>query len=94
MTQSLGFEPAEPYAIETVHRPKWFFAQNGGAETNVIFVMLALVLASGGYGSLSLDDVIGLRRYLRPLHGWLTVLGGTAAAIAVLSQRKKVQSPA
>ncbi len=81
-------------AIETVHRPKGYFAQKGGYEMNAMFIMIALLLANEGYGSLSLDEVMGLRAKLRPVHGWIALVGGIAGAMLMLGQRGEPPSQA
>lgn len=76
-------------AIETVHRPKGYWNQNGGFEMNAMYVMLALVLANEGYGRLSVDELAGLRAKLRPMHAWISLAGGVAAALLILAQREQ-----
>lgn len=78
-------------AIETVHRPKGYWNSGGGYEMNAMYIMLALVLANEGYGSISLDEMFGLREKLRPMHGWISAIGGVAAALFMLAQRKTEQ---
>jgi putative oxidoreductase len=75
-------------AIETVHRPKGYWNSQGGFEMNTMFIMLALLLANHGYGSLSLDEVMGLNRRMSPRFGWLAMLGSIAAAAGMLAQRQ------
>jgi putative oxidoreductase len=75
-------------AIETVHRPKGYWNTQGGFEMNTMFIMLALLLANHGYGSLSIDEILGLNRRMRPSFGWLAMLGSVAAAIGMLAQRE------
>lgn len=75
-------------AIETVHRPKGYWNTEGGFEMNTMFIMLALLLANHGYGSLSIDELIGLNRQMRPSFAWLAMLGSVAAAIGMLAQRE------
>lgn len=79
-------------AIETVHRPKGYWNTNGGFEMNAMILMLALLLANEGYGSLSLDNAIRLSRKLRPLHAWLAIAGGIGGALAILAQRQVEQA--
>jgi putative oxidoreductase len=75
-------------AIETVHRPKGYFVSEGGYEMNVMYLALALLLATHGYGSLSLDHVAGISSKVRPLFGWLAIGGAVATSIAMLAQRE------
>lgn len=75
-------------AIETVHRPKGFWNTGGGYEMNVMFILLALLLATEGYGSFSLDAALGLHRKTGATLGWLGLAGGVAAAYGFLQQRE------
>lgn len=74
-------------AIETVHRPKGFWNTAGGYEMNIMLILLALLLATEDYGSLSFDAALGLRGKIGATFAWLTLAGGAAAAIALLNQR-------
>jgi putative oxidoreductase len=74
-------------AIETVHRPKGYWATGGGYEMNVMYLATALLLANHGYGSLSLDEVIGLSPRLRPSYAWLAYGAAVAGSIAMLAGR-------
>lgn len=78
-------------AIETVHRPKGFWNAGGGYEMNVMYMMLALLLATEGYGSFSLDGALGLHRKTGATLGWLALAGGAAAAYGILQQREMPQ---
>lgn len=75
-------------AIETVHRPKGYFATGGGYELNVMYMAVALVLANNGYGSLSIDEMTGLAKRMRPSFAWLALGAAVAGAVATLSQRQ------
>jgi putative oxidoreductase len=75
-------------AIETVHRPKGYWNSQGGFEMNTMFIMLALLLANHGYGSLSFDELVGLNRRMRPSFGWLAMVGSVATAVGLLAQRE------
>lgn len=75
-------------AIETVHRPKGYWATAGGFEMHTMFIMLALLLANHGYGSFSIDELTGLGRRMRPSFAWLAMIGSVAAAIGILAQRQ------
>lgn len=78
-------------AIETVHRPKGYWAGNGGYEMNVMYLTIALLLANLGYGSLSFDELTGVSRKMRPAFAWLAIAGAAGAAIAMLAQRNQPQ---
>jgi putative oxidoreductase len=75
-------------AIETVHKQKGFWNSGGGYEMNVMILMLALLLANNGYGSLSLDGAIGVSKKMHAGFAWLALAGGIAAAAGILSQRE------
>jgi putative oxidoreductase len=81
-------------AIETVHRKKGFWATGGGYEMNVMYLSVALLLANHGYGSLSLDELIGLSPRLRPLYAWLAYGAAIAGSIAMLTGRDFSQTAA
>lgn len=74
-------------AIETVHRPKGYWASGGGYEMNVMYLAVALLLANHGYGSLSLDELTGLSKKMRPSYAWLAFGAAAAGALVLLSQR-------
>jgi len=75
-------------AAETVHAKNGFYAGKSGVEVNLLYSAGAVSLASSGYGALSLDHALGLDRKLRhPLLTTLAIVGGVAAAYAVLGQR-------
>jgi len=76
-------------AIETVHRKNGYFAANGGFELNTMYLLLALLLATEGYGSLSIDSRIGLREKTGPVLGWLALAAGISGALVLLAGRVK-----
>jgi putative oxidoreductase len=75
-------------AIETVHKQKGYWNTGGGYEMNVMILALALLLANNGYGSLSLDQLIGVTRKMHSGFAWLALAGGVAAALGLLAQRE------
>lgn len=74
-------------AVETVHRPKGYWASGGGYELNVMYTAIALLLANHGYGSLSIDELTGIADKMRPSFAWLAFGAAAAGAIAMLAQR-------
>jgi len=78
-------------AIETAHRPKGFWAANGGYELNVMYMLGALLLATEGYGSLSVDALLGIHKKTNATLGWLALAGGAVAAAIILGQRNMPQ---
>ncbi len=81
-------------AIETVHRPKGYFNDKGGFEMNTMYILVAMLLATEGYGSLSFDALVGLDEKTNSSLGWLGLLGGVTAALLILGQRTPPQPPA
>src|SRR5579872_1573923 len=75
-------------AIETVHRPKGYWATGGGYEMNTMYLAIALLLATEGYGSFSLDHALGIAPKMRSLFGWIAIGGAVAASIVMLAQRE------
>jgi putative oxidoreductase len=75
-------------AIETVHRPKGYWNTNGGYEMNTMIILLALLLATEGYGSFSFDAALGIHEKTGATFGWLALAGGVGTAIALLQQRQ------
>jgi hypothetical protein len=51
------------------------------------------LLATQGYGSYSVDAVLGIHERVSPAVGWLALAGGVTAAMAVLSQRRETLKP-
>lgn len=74
-------------AVETVHRPKGYWNTNGGFEMNTMFALLALMLANEGYGTFSIDHLLGLSEKMRPSFGWLAMAGAIGAAFSILGRR-------
>jgi putative oxidoreductase len=75
-------------AIETVHRPKGYWNTEGGFEMNTMYIALALLLANHGYGAFSIDELTGLEHRMRPVYGWLGMIGSIGAALMMLAQRE------
>jgi putative oxidoreductase len=76
-------------AIETVHRPKGYWNTDGGYEMNVMYMIIALLLATEGYGSISVDAALGIHERTSSMLGWLGLAAGVTAAMFVLSQRRE-----
>jgi putative oxidoreductase len=75
-------------AVHLVHWPKGYFNDKGGFEMNTMYVMLALLLATEGYGSYSFDAAVGLHEKTGPTIAWLAFAGGVAGALMMLQQRE------
>jgi putative oxidoreductase len=72
----------------SVHAKNGFYAAKGGIEVPYLYSAAALMLASSGYGELSLDAALGLQERLRhPLLTTLVIAGALAAGSAALVQR-------
>lgn len=75
-------------AQTTVHAKNGYFASKNGIELGTVYTAAALILASSGYGSLSLDAAFGADEKLRhPLLTTLALAGALAAGWMVLGQR-------
>lgn len=75
-------------AQTTVHAKNGYFASKNGIELGAVYAAAAVILASSGYGALSLDAAIGADDKLRhPLLTALALGGAVAAGWLVLGQR-------
>jgi putative oxidoreductase len=75
-------------AQTSVHWKNGFFAQKGGIELGLIYSAAALSFAATDYGSVSLDNVVGLREtFKNPVLTALALAGGIAAAVLILNNR-------
>lgn len=79
-------------AVESVHRPKGYFNQDGGFEMNAMYATAALLLATHGPGAFSVDRALGLDKRFNGIHGWLALAGGLAGAALILGRREQPQS--
>lgn len=66
----------------TAHRPNGFFIFRDGYEYVLVVAIAAVVLATFGPGTVSLDSLIGLASYDDPLNNGL--IGGEGALIATV----------
>jgi putative oxidoreductase len=74
-------------AVQLVHKPKGYFNDKGGYELNTMYVTIALLLATQGYGSISVDALLGIHEKTGATLGWLALGAGVAAAMMMLGQR-------
>lgn len=79
-------------ATGSVHLKNGYFANKNGFELNAMYAALALVLAVEDHGSLSVDEITGLRDKMNPLFGWIAIAGGIGASVAMLA-RREVSTP-
>lgn len=92
--------PAGPAAListmvvaqTSVHAKNGFFAQKGGIELGVIYSAAALALVAGGFGRLSLDELLHWRKLSSPALKALIVTAGVAAALVILAQRVRPET--
>lgn len=71
-----------------VHAKNGFFAQDGGIEVPLLYCAAALLVASAGYGTLSLDAALGAERVLGDERLiWAVLVGAAAAGLITLAQR-------
>lgn len=80
-------------ATGSVHLKNGYFNQNQGFELNAMYALLALLLAMEDHGRFSIDELIGLRKPMRPAIGWLAFAGGIGAAAWMLSRRTPRPEP-
>lgn len=75
-------------ATTAVQWKNGFFSQKGGVQLPMLYAAGALACAATGFGSVSMDAVLGLRK---PLSGQLltalVLAGGVAGAVMVLNGR-------
>ena len=84
-------------AILTVHAPKGFFAQNGGAELPLAYIAIAIAIALVGPGTYSMDNALGIGALWTPALAWATLGLGVAGALANVALRRKsnvIEQPA
>jgi putative oxidoreductase len=79
-------------AAVTVHLPHGLFAANNGIEVPLLFAVMALTLASSGYGAFSLDAALGLTWSAQVI--WAVLAIGVIGGFANLAVRKTAPAPA
>jgi len=79
-------------AAGSFHLKNGYWAANQGYELNVMYGLLALLLAVEDHGRYSLDEIVGIRPKTHPGFGWLAFAGGVGAALFMLS-RREMQTP-
>ncbi len=80
-------------AVGSVHWKNGFWAQNQGFEMNLMYVLVATLLAMEDHGRLSFDHITGLRKRHNSFIGTLAVVAGAAAGIAALARRETEPAP-
>lgn len=76
-------------AIAAVHLRNGFFAASNGIELPLLYLLVALVYAFGGYGSLSLDAALGIAGWWSAGIVWGAVVLGFAGGLLNLAVRHK-----
>ncbi|BDE05417.1 oxidoreductase [Vulcanimicrobium alpinum] len=71
------------------HAQGGFFAQKGGYETALLYVVIAFGLAFTGFGAYSLDAALGLTGLYTPTVEWAAVGLGVLGGLANLAIRRK-----
>lgn len=80
-------------AVASVHLPKGYFNTSGGFEMNAMYAAAGLMLATNGYGRLSVDEALGLRDKLPPWLSLAAFFAGIGAGIATYARRSTDTSP-
>ena len=75
-------------AAVTVHWKNGFFAASNGIEVNTLFSIAAIALAFTGFGTFSIDALIGIDTLITPTVAIAALIAGIAGAIANLSLRR------
>jgi putative oxidoreductase len=72
----------------SVHLKNGYFAQKGGIEIAALYSAAALAFAGSGYGSMSVDALLGIDKKLRGnTFTALVITGGIVTAIMILNSR-------
>lgn len=77
-------------AVVTVHLRNGFFAASNGVELPLLYLLIALIYAFGGYGVLSLDAAFGLAPVWTSGIIWGVVALGFVGGLLNLAVRRKV----
>ena len=81
-------------AILVVHRPNGFFAAGNGIEVPYLYAIGALALAFTGFGTFSLDALLGLTRLATPPIALAAVAVGLLGGLGTLALRHPAPRPA
>ena len=76
-------------AIVAVHLRNGFFAQNNGVELPLLYLLVGVYYAFGGFGALSVDGALGLTGTWTPALDWVFVILGFIGGFANLALRRK-----
>ncbi|MBV9497714.1 MAG: DoxX family protein [Acidobacteria bacterium] len=76
-------------AAMSVHWANGLFAQNNGIEVPLLYATGAAALALTGYGTLSLDALLGLTQFWTPVLAWGAILAGVVGGAANLALRRQ-----
>jgi putative oxidoreductase len=82
-------------AVVTVHLRNGFFAASNGIELPLLYLLIALTYAFGGYGVLSLDAALGIASVWTSGLIWgVVVLGFVGGLLNLAVRRKAPAAPA
>jgi len=79
-------------AMLTVHWSKGFFAQEGGIELNLLYIVSAVALAFTGFGAYSLDAALGADTLWTPTAAVIALVVGVVAGLGNLTLRRQAPS--
>lgn len=80
-------------AVASVHLPKGYFNTNGGFEMNAMYAMAGLLLATNGYGRVSIDEALGLRDKVPSWLSMAAFFAGIGSGIAAHARRSPDTPP-
>jgi putative oxidoreductase len=81
-------------AIVTVHLRNGFFAASNGVELPLLYLLIAVVYAFGGFGVLSVDSALGIAGVWSAALVWAFVGLGIVGGLLNLAARHKTPVPA
>ncbi|MEA2689964.1 MAG: hypothetical protein QOD51_2571, partial [Candidatus Eremiobacteraeota bacterium] len=77
-----------------VHLRNGFFATSNGVELPLLYLLVALFYAFGGYGPLSIDAVLGIAGVWSAGLIWGVVILGFLGGLGNIAVRRKTPAPA
>ena len=81
-------------AMLTVHRQKGFFAAGGGIEVPYLYTAGVVALAFTGFGTVSLDGLLGWAGLASPTFAVVALAVGVLGALGLLTLRRPVTQTA
>ncbi|MEA2718410.1 MAG: putative oxidoreductase [Candidatus Eremiobacteraeota bacterium] len=80
-------------ALVVVHLRNGFFATSNGVELPLLYLLVALFYAFGGYGPLSIDAVLGIAGVWSAGLIWGVVILGFLGGLGNIAVRRKTPAP-